>query len=388
MLIAHDGLKIGKGRQGQEQCVFCGSRRTYYRENMKDYRHPMNRRLWQAILSCALVWTSVSSMAQVTDFDATFGPVDEQRLLETKWRYTYTLHLESNTVVHRADEQYDWYLYFRYDNTFWEYLNGKLRQGRWFVEQRTLHYAFRNIPEFKIAQITSRLLVLEFQQPTSRGTYQYHFVRVGSEAAPFERPANQLPEVLVEEERPRSPGQSRWWAYAAKKQRRKWLAGLLGRKQPDKIDYEPYIAIELIGGGYYGGIDPVLKDYIVIKNDGRLIKEFQSVHNGLVVTRKYIPREELEAFARYILDQGFFDMERLYDCTSHICEQRKKQAPRPVPLRLAVTYGDRRKVVTIAIWGKDDAGIQYVDYPPALDAIIEAIQRMASRIEDEPVVRR
>ncbi|RMD74713.1 MAG: hypothetical protein D6818_02730, partial [Bacteroidetes bacterium] len=67
---------------------------------------------------------------------------------------------------------------------------------------------------------------------------------------------------------------------------------------------------------------------------------------------------------------------------------RKKQAPRPVPLRLAVTYGDRRKVVTIAIWGKDDAGIQYVDYPPALDAIIEAIQRMASRIEDEPVVRR
>lgn len=348
----------------------------------------MNRPWWRWMAGLLACVTWAVAPAQVSDFDATFGPVDEQRLLETKWRYTYTLHLESNTVVHRAEGQYDWYLYFRYDNTFWEYLNGELRQGHWFIEGRRLYYAFREVPHFKLAQVTSRLLVLEFQQPTSRGTYQYHFVRVGSQEAPFERPANQLPEVLVEEERPRQPRQNRWWAYAAKKKRRKWLAGLFARKSAEPTDYKPYIAIELIGGGYYGGIDPVLKDYIIIKNDGRLIKEFQSVHNGLVVTRKYIPREELEAFAQYIIEQGFFEMERLYDCRSHICEVRKRQAPRPVPLRLAVSYGDRRKVVTIAIWGKDDMGIQYVDYPPALDAIIEAIQRMASRLEDEPMVRR
>ncbi len=357
---------------------------------MKNDRRLLNKSLWRwagVLCACAGLWGMAA--AQISDFDATFGPVDEQRLLETKWRYTYTLHLESNTVVHRADDQYDWYLYFRYDNTFWEYLNGELRQGRWFIEGRRLHYAFRNVPDFKLAQVSARLLVLEFQQPTSRGTYQYHFVRVDSREAPFERPANQLPEVLVEDERPRQPGPSRWWAYAAKKKRRKWLASLFARKKSVvPTQYEPYIAIELIGGGFYGGIDPVLKDYIVIKNDGRLIKEFQSVHNGLVVTRKYIPREELEAFARYILEQGFFEMERLYDCSSHICEMRKRQAPRPIPLRLAVSYGERRKVVTIAIWGKDDTGIQYVDYPPALDAIIEAIQRMASRVEDGPMVRR
>ncbi len=328
--------------------------------------------------------------AQQQPYRASFGAVDEQLLIETKWRYTYTLHLQSNTIVHRADGQYDWYLYFRYDNSFWEYLNGKSRQGQWRIDNRRLYYAFGEIPHFKIAQITTRLLVLEFQQPTSRGTYQYHFVRVQSRDAPFQRPANQLPEVIVEDTRTHpTHSNGRWWAYAAQRKKRQLWAkfrSIVRRNQPQV--YEPYIYIELIGGGFYGGIDPVLKDYIVIKNDGRLIKEFESVHNGLVVTRKYIPRQELEAFARFILSQGFFEMERMYDCQSHLCAQRKLRQPRPIPLRLAVTYGQRRKVVTVAIWGKDDSGIQYVDYPPALDAIVDAIQRMASRIEDEPVVRR
>ena len=35
---------------------------------------------------------------------------------------------------------------------------------------------------------------------------------------------------------------------------------------------------------------------------------------------------------------------------------------------------------------KDKYGLKYVDYPPELDKIIDAIQRMASRLE-EPVVR-
>src|SRR5690606_4243127 len=111
-----------------------------------------------------------------------------------------------------------------------------------------------------------------------------------------------------------------------------------------------YINIELIGGGYYGGINPVLKDFILIKSDGRLIKELQSVQNGLMVTKKYIPRTELEMFADYIVKQGFFDMERAYDCTDPNCMKRKSAKPTPVPLRLSVAYGERKKMVTIAIW--------------------------------------
>ena len=143
----------------------------------------------------------------------------------------------------------------------------------------------------------------------------------------------------------------------------------------------------MIGGGYYGGIDPVLKDFILIKSDGRLIKEFQSVQHGLIVTKKYIPRLELEKFADYILEQGFFEMERAYDCTDPFCMKRKSQKPRPVPLRLSVAYGDRKKVVTIAIWGKDNLNTNYLEYPPALDHIIDAIQKMANRLND-PVVKK
>ncbi|HEB62439.1 MAG TPA: hypothetical protein ENI82_04720 [Bacteroidetes bacterium] len=55
--------------------------------------------------------------------------------------------------------------------------------------------------------------------------------------------------------------------------------------------------------------------------------------------------------------------------------------PTPIPLRLVIAYGTRKKVITISIWGKDKNSVHYVNYPPALDNIIDAIQRMANRID-------
>jgi hypothetical protein len=308
----------------------------------------------------------------------TYGPVDERHLVETKWQYTYTLHVESNTIIHKAEELYDFFLYFRYDYTYQEYLNGSFSNGNWNLRNRTLGYSFKHIKDFEIAQINKKVLVLEFTQRNSKGTYQYHFMRVDSESAPFAKPANELPEVLVEA--------------LDKKEKRNWFSfGKRGKKRK-KWESEPeikptYINIELTGGGFYGGIDPVLKDMIHIKSNGRLIKEFHSVHNGLVVTKKDITRAELESFAEFILSQNFFDLERIYDCEDAACQKRKELKPSPMPLRLSVAYGDRKKVITIAIWGKDDHGYQYVNYPSSLDNIIDAIQRMASRL-DEPVVRK
>ena len=138
----------------------------------------------------------------------------------------------------------------------------------------------------------------------------------------------------------------------------------------------------MIGGGYYGGVDPVIRDYIHIKSDGRLIKEFKSMANGLKVTKKNISRQELEDFAEYVIKQKFFEFDRLYDCDTSTCQKRKSNSPTPIPLRLAIAYGNRKKVVTVAIWGEDDRRVQYVDYPPALDNIIDAVQRMAHRIDD------
>ena len=307
-----------------------------------------------------------------------WNPPDERLFIESKWRYSYTLHSESNTIIHRADENYDFYLYFRYDYTYQEFLNGKLTRGNWSLNGRTLFYSFQHVNKFEIVQLNKSILVLEFNQKNSKGTYQYHFVRVESKDAPFVKPANELPEVIVEVEHEKPKGDRGGWLSFGKKK--------LKKKKGEADAPKPvYINIELIGGGYYGGIDPVLKDFIHIKTDGRLIKEFQSVNQGLLVTKKNISRDELEMFADYVVKQGFFNFKRTFDCTDPACMKRKSAKPIPVPLRLSVTYGQQKKVITLAIWGKDNLGIQYVDYPPQMDNIIDAIQRMASRLDDSVV---
>ena len=255
-----------------------------------------------------------------------------------------------------------------------------MTRGNWSLDGRNLFYSFQHVSKFKISNVNKSVLVLEFTPRNSKGTYQYHFVRVDSKDAPFVRPPNELPEVIVEADSPND----------VKKNKQGWLSFGKKKKEHSRKKYETeenltFINIELVGGGYYGGIDPVLKDFIHIKTDGRLIQEFQSVNQGLLVNKKNIPRQELEQFAEYIVKQKFFDFERVYDCTGPACFKRKSLKPTPIPLRLSVTYGNRKKVVTIAIWGEDDRKMQYVEYPPALDSIIDAIQRMASRPDDSLV---
>jgi len=306
--------------------------------------------------------------------DADYFTVDERKIIETKWKYTYALHLESNTIIHQAKNAYEYYLFFRYNYTFRQYLNGKFTSGSWGLSDNVLSYSFKQIPRFTIAQINKNVLILEFTQPNSKGTYQYHFVRVSTGEAPFVKPQNELPDVNVEAINPNKK-EKKWWVFNPHRKKRKRQKNNIPEKN------EPYISIEVIGGGFYGGINPTTRDYIHIKNDGRLIKEYKSLENGLVVTKRNIPRAELEKFAAYIIAHDFFSMERIYDCQTELCLERKKQRPKPIPLRLAVAYKNQRKVITISIFGKDSKNIQYVSYPPALDKIIATIQKMSFRME-------
>ena len=323
-------------------------------------------------------WLSLQGQVEAdSSILGNYPDVDERKIVETKWRYTYALHLESNTIFHKAEKEYGYFLHFKYDYTYEQFLNGKYDKGVWNINGCDLMYNFKHIKKFQIAQITKNVLVLEFVQPNSKGTYQYHFVRVDSKDAPFVKPANELPVVLVEELDVKK-NKKQWWNFGKKKRkRRKWRR----KKDTPPKEKEVYISIELIGGGYYGGIDPVLRDYIHIKSSGRLIKEFKSAHKGLVVTKKNISREELEAFAEFIIQQKFFELDRMYDCEDALCQKRKGSKPVPVPLRLAVAYGTRKKVVTVSIWGKDKNNMKYVDYPDAIDNVVEAIQKMAHRLE-------
>jgi hypothetical protein len=323
-------------------------------------------------LACFLL---VGSQVGYTQDDGyQFTPIEESALLETKWKYTFALHLESNTIIHKAEDFYEYYLHFKYNHQYQEFLNGKVKGGIWALEGKTLQYSFKNIESFEVSVLGSEELVLQFRKPNAKGTYQYHFKRVETHQAPFVRAWNELPEVQVEAEGfSKESVFKKWWTFKKRKKKNR------KKKEESIADLKPYINIELIGGGYFGGIDPVLKDFIHVKSDGRLIKEFKSMHQGLLVTKKDLPREEVLKFVEWCQSKGYFELERMYDCETAACQKRKRIEPKPVPLRLAITYGNRRKVITISIWGLDESKIRYVAYPPLLDEIIDEIQKMAHR---------
>ena len=98
---------------------------------------------------------------------ATYFEIDERKIVETKWKYTYALHLESNTIIHQAEDKYEYFLYFRYNNTFEQYLNGKFTRGNWKLKKEVLHYKFKHIKKFTIAGVNQQVLILEFTQSNS-----------------------------------------------------------------------------------------------------------------------------------------------------------------------------------------------------------------------------
>jgi hypothetical protein len=331
--------------------------------------------MMRQLFTFLLFWISQSGFSQVektTDSPQNFR---ENLIIETKWQYAYTIHLESGTVVHQAEDNYAHFLYFKYDYSFLQFLNGVVTDGIWSLKNDQLEWPFRKQKSFQLSNLTDLSLDLEFAQPSAKGTWVYHFNRVESKDAPFLKPLNELPEVRIEAENPKLLQR-----VFAKKQDKWWQIGRKNAEKPQK-EAEIYISVELNGGGYYGGLDPVQRDYVVIKNDGRLIKEFKSQNRNLMITKKNITREELERFAKWAVEQKFFDCSREYDCKAAFCEKRKNMRPEPMPLRICIAYGNVRKMVTISIYGFDDKGVKYVDYPPELDHIIEAIQRMASRLE-------
>jgi hypothetical protein len=136
--------------------------------------------------------------------------------------------------------------------------------------------------------------------------------------------------------------------------------------------------VELVGGGFFGGVDPVYRNMILIKSDGQVIKEYQSALQGLQVSKHTIERETLEDLVAFIEDHHFFEFDQTYACEVAACEKRLQNKPRPIALRLAVTKGVRRKIVTIPIWDGRGKQHSFINYPDELDAIVRAIMNVAT----------
>lgn len=327
----------------------------------------------------------------------------ERTIVEAKWKYVYTLHANSNTIIHESGDDYDFFLYFRYDYTAEEFLNGRYERKAWALSGDQIFFPFRNVKVFRVAQAGRDNLALEFTQPNSKGNYQYHFVRVSDEDAPFIKAVNRLPTVTVEgytkrkrRKRRRRKGDDvagikknkRWWSF-------KWLKRKKRKKNVDEQETKVAqadknrrktkdgivaadLTIEMTGGGFFGGIDPVMRDHTVIKSGGRLVKEFKTVQTDLVHHAADLDIEEYNRLAKFILDKGFFTFDRVYDCSSEVCTKRKRMKPTPIPLRIMVNNGKRKKVVNIAIWGQDERGVKYVDYPDELEDVIQAVLKISN----------
>ena len=336
----------------------------------------------------------------------------ERTLVEAKWRYVYTVHAGSSTIIHEAGDDYQFYLYFRYDYTAEEFLNGHYERKAWALAGDLIYYPFRNVKLFRVVQAGRDRLALEFTQPNSKGAYQYHFARVDDADAPFIKPVNQLPTVTVEgvtKQRrrrrilPRGDDavagvkeERRWWPLARRdkeerlaarqERRRERAAAKAAKREVKRRTRDGVLAedamIEMTGGGFFGGIDPVMRDHTVIKPGGRLVKEFKTVQTDLRRTTLDLDVTEYNRLVAFIRDQGFFDLERSYDCTSEVCVRRKRQKPTPVPLRIAVSDGKRKKVVNVSIYGTDERGGRYVDYPPALEEVIQAVLKVSNGAEE------
>lgn len=314
-----------------------------------------------------------SSRAQV-GITCPYATITTEVLKETFWQYESTIHAGSGKVVHQGLSHYPAFLYFEYDFKADVHHLGVNFSKIWSLQGSVLEIPFRNQNKFCADLPDASHLHLMYASEVNGERFIYRFVMVDAEDTPFIRPWYELPTVHLNKDRKYS-SRDRPWYYFFKR--------LFRQKQEASVEPLVPIRIEISGGGYYGGINPVFRQFTTIQSDGRLIQEILTAKDGLRVIRKNIPRSELESFAKWIESKGFFELEKAYDCEDHLCTRRLTQKPKPVPLHLLVRYGDRKHLLTVSIWGPDHNKIQYVAYPELINEIVLTVQKMADRIEEE-----
>lgn len=308
----------------------------------------------------------------------TYQPADENTFLNTRWKFTYASHIASDEVVFRAEDGYDHFVWFKYDDTCHTYFNGNLTAENWQlnIQGTILQYHFSNIKEWQVAEYNSNILALAFTMGETGQAYRYHFIRATDEETPFfVYHAHELPEAQVTKVvKGKDPHPYRYLKDEPGKRFRKPAKVGKNKKEPEIKEQPEFMQIELVGGGFSGGPDPTYRNHLVIKTDGRIIREIQTEKTGLRVWKSNISRKHLEELMLYFEKKNFFEMEQIYACSTQGCMERMRETPRPIALRLAITKGASRKVVTVSIFEGLGKKSHWVNYPPELDMIIKAIE--------------
>lgn len=253
------------------------------------------------------------------------------------WSFEMTYEAVSGDIIDTADTLLICDLLLNADQTYELFDRDQLSRGIWKAEGDNLLLSFRRRDQFTLLNLKPDMLELRFT--VGFKSYIHRFRR-------------QTTALL-------SPSPSR-------PATRTWITG------------ERTIRIELTGGGYFGGADPVQRDFILIKEDGRLIHERQTVNKGLRVSKKDLSNRQLAELADFIRASGFFEMKMQYGCESTDCEKRLQAQPKPIPLRLAVTDGLDRHVVEVAIWPESGAETSPIAIPTGLVRIVQTIRGLTS----------
>ncbi len=302
--------------------------------------------------------------------------LQEAMLRNSRWQFTYSSHVQSDDVIFRAEDGYDHFIWFEYNDSAYTFFNGELSVGSWGLKKESLIYSFSKRKIWRLAVLNKHRMELEFKIGDTTA-YRYHFIRIGEEETPFfQYQAGELGEAQVTRRiRGEDPHPYRHLKDEKGKRFRKKSKPVQGIVLPEEEEPE-FLQVEMGGGGFFGKPDYVYRNLIVVRTDGKVVRELQNEQQGLRVWRTEISRAHLEELVAFIEKQNFFEMEQVYTCETNNCMTRMRELPRPIALRIAITKGSRRKVVTVAIFEGVGAARHLVDYPPAIDMIYKAIDEV------------
>ncbi len=166
-------------------------------------------------------------------------------------------------------------------------------------------------------------------------------------------------------------------ADSIRKKNKQWLDSVLNSlpvKAPVMVNQGEYVEIFVSGGGLIAGTNPKIYDRLSIFPTGVVQREYKTKLQGEMRQEKKIAKDELTKLAQYIVDMGFFDFNKDYDCLAKDkdCIHRMETAPEPIPLSISVVVGQRRNKVNVGLYAP---GLEsnWVNYPKNLEKILNAI---------------
>ena len=141
-----------------------------------------------------------------------------------------------------------------------------------------------------------------------------------------------------------------------------------------------FVDIYVSGGGVLASGNSKQYEHISILHSGTIQIEYKTVSAGVQRIEKNISKEALIKLAQYIADLGFFKFNKEYNCAENdiTCAQRLAKNPPVVPLEVAVTIGQQRNKIKIALFAPS-VEKNLVNYPPNLEKIVSAIYAVIGR---------